>query len=631
MLELGFKLELVKGVDLLGDMDMVAVGDVAFVGDALNDAEAALEALGKLIGSGFQGRAVEGEVDVAFLFPLLAGVVHVLHDGKGKGCGLGVCVALAGHVLDALIKTCVAQGDGGVAVVEQFVDGLALFQPGTGSILPQNGGNIRESSLEPFMAAHQRPVAQLQPLVKDAPELLQISAGGKGHVGEVDGYHALIEPAVVFVLAGLVVAGIGNVADACVSEPVRRQEGTTAHAGVHVALELLHLLSGDVVGHHTPGGTLGGQLGQIVVGGVLVNVVLLQHVDELGEGRGDPHAVLILDALVALLQRLLDDQGQILALLIVLGLTQVHEYRHKWCLPVGGQKRQHLILDGLDAPAHLVPQAGLHQLPDLLLRRLDAQGGHLLLHDLADLLPAHVHKGGQMGQGDGLTAVLVGGHLSDDLGGDVAGGREAVGALNEGTGDDGAVLQHVLQVHQVAVVHVLGIIVGVVEVDDAFLVGLYDVRGEQQPLAQVPGDLAGHVVPLGGVYHGVLVGVLLLGLLIAALDEAEDLLIGGIAPADQGTGVAVSDVIFGYLICSMGHDLVFHQVLNLLHRRRTVHFQTAQLHKFSNALNLHRRHAGVFLHGIVGLGDGGDDFAEIEKNFRPVSLDDFHDLQPNLS
>ena len=362
-----------------------------------------------------------------------------------------------------------------------------------------------------------------------------------------------------------------------------------------------------------------------------MDVVLFQHVDELGEGGGDPHAVLVFDALIALLQCLLDDQGQVLALLVVLGLTQVHEYCHKRRLPVGGQKRQHLILDGLDASAHLVPQAGLHQLPDLLLRRLDAQSGHFLLHNLTDFFPAHVHKGGQMGQGDRLPAVLVGGHLRDDLGGDVAGGGKAVGPLNEGTGDDGAVLQHVLQVHQVAVVHVLGVVVGVVEVDDALLVGLHDVRGEQQPLAQVPGDLAGHVVPLGGVYHGVLVGVFLLGLLIAAFDEAEDLLVGGIASADQGTGVAVGDVIFGHLICPMGHDLILHQVLNFLHGGGAVHFQTAQLHKFRDTLNLHRRHAGVFLHGIVGLGDGGDDFFEIEKNFRPIALNDFHDLQPNLS
>ena len=80
-----------------------------------------------------------------------------------------------------------------------------------------------------------------------------------------------------------------------------------------------------------------------------------------------------------------------------------------------------------------------------------------------------------MGQRDGLAAVLVVSHLGHDLGGDVAGGGEAVGPLDQGAGDDGAVLQHILQVHQVAVVHMLGVIIRVMEVDDALIVGLHDV------------------------------------------------------------------------------------------------------------------------------------------------------------
>ena len=43
--------------------------------------------------------------------------------------------------------------------------------------------------------------------------------------------------------------------------------------------------------------------------------------------------------------------------------------------------------------------------------------------------------------------------------------------FNIGAGNDGAVLQHVLQIHQIAVVHMLGIIVRVMEMDDAGLVG----------------------------------------------------------------------------------------------------------------------------------------------------------------
>ena len=64
VLELGLEFQLVKGVDILSDMDMVAVGDVALVRDAGDDAKAALEALGKFVGGGFQRRAVQGVVDI---------------------------------------------------------------------------------------------------------------------------------------------------------------------------------------------------------------------------------------------------------------------------------------------------------------------------------------------------------------------------------------------------------------------------------------------------------------------------------------------------------------------------------------------------------------------------------------
>ena len=97
--------------------------------------------------------------------------------------------------------------------------------------------------------------------------------------------------------------------------------------------------------------------------------------------------------------------------------------------------------------------------------------------------------------------------------------------LDEGAGDDGAVLQHVIKVDQIAVVHVLGIVVGIVEVDDALLMRLDDLRGEQHAHGQILADLAGHIVTLYAVDGRVLVGVLLLDFLVVALDEGEDLVI----------------------------------------------------------------------------------------------------------
>ena len=102
-LEVGLKLQLGKGVDGLRDMDVVAVGDIVLVGDAGHDAKALLQALGELVGGGFQRGAVEGVIDVLGLFPGVALVVHVLHHAQGKGLCTGIGVAAAGHILDALI------------------------------------------------------------------------------------------------------------------------------------------------------------------------------------------------------------------------------------------------------------------------------------------------------------------------------------------------------------------------------------------------------------------------------------------------------------------------------------------------------------------------------------------------
>ena len=266
VLELRLELELGEGVDRLGDVDMVAVGDIALVGHALDDAEALLQALGKLVGRGLQRRAVEGIVDVLGSLPLLALVVHLLHDGQGERRGGGVGMALAGHVLHALIESGVAEGDGGVAVVEQAVDGFALLETGAGTILPEDGRGVGERTAQTVVAAAERTVAQLEPVFKNIPEFFDVTARGERDVGQIDGHDALIEAAVVLVLARLVVAGVGDVAHARVGEAVGREEAAAAHTGIHIALELEHFLFADVIGHHAARRAFCGELREIIVG-----------------------------------------------------------------------------------------------------------------------------------------------------------------------------------------------------------------------------------------------------------------------------------------------------------------------------------------------------------------------------
>ena len=391
---------------------------------------------------------------------------------------------------------------------------------------------------------------------------------------------------------------------------------------VLVHLEFQHLLFRDIVRHHALGSALGSQLGQVVVGGAGADVVLFQHIDQLGEGGGDPHACLVLHALIALPDGLFNNDGKVGLLLRVAGFAQIHEHGNEGCLTVGGHQGDHLILDGLHAAVDLVAQTALHDL--LLALGRDVQTFHLQLHLSGDLLAGDVHKGCQMGQADALTAVLVGGHLCNDLGGNVAGGGEAVRLFDIGAGNNGAVLQHILQIHQIAVVHMLGEVVGIVEVDQTLLMCLYDLRVQQQTGGQILGDLAGHIVALHAVDGGVLVGVLLLDLFVLALDQAQDALVGGVGLALQALDVAVGDIVACYIVRLNVHQLVLHQILYFFHADRAVELLALVGNGCGDLGDLLPAQTSLTAHRITGFGNGGDDLGNIKRNFCTVSFDDLH-------
>ena len=100
-------------------------------------------------------------------------------------------------------------------------------------------------------------------------------------------------------------------------------------------------------------------------------------------------------------------------------------------------------------------------------------------HILTDLLSADIHKWSQMRQSKGLSAILVAGYLRNDLGGHVAGSKETVRLLDHRLTDHSTILQHILQIDQVAVVLLLCKIVGIMEMDDSFLMRADDLLRQQ--------------------------------------------------------------------------------------------------------------------------------------------------------
>ena len=101
----------------------------------------------------------------------------------------------------------------------------------------------------------------------------------------------------------------------------------------------------------------------------------------------------------------------------------------------------------------------------------------------------------------------------------VAGGGEAVGFLNQGARDDSAILEHIFQIDQTAVMHMLGKIVCVMEMDDPFLMSFHDIRRQQKTFRDILADFSCHIIALYAVDSRILIGILLLYFLVVTFQQ----------------------------------------------------------------------------------------------------------------
>ena len=406
---------------------------------------------------------------------------------------------------------------------------------------------------------------------------------------------------------------------------VRCEEGSAAHARIDVTVLILsHLLRGDIIRDHSLGRALCSETCQIVIFRIFVDVVLIQNIDELRECRCDPDTLLILDALNALSQHFLDDHREVISQLSFRHLIQIHIYCDERSLSVGRHERDDLILDHLNAAVDFLADAHLGDAVDLLFCRLHMRLGELLADFLAESLTADFYERNQMGQRDALSAVLGTGDLCNGLCRNVAGRREAVRLLDHRLGDDRAVLEHILEIDQAAVMHVLCKIVGVMEVDNTLLMCTDHFVRKKESSRQVAADFSGHIIALYTVDSRILVGVLLLHFLIAALDQAEDLVIRRIGLAYKRMLIAIGDILSRHLVASGTHDAVLDHVLDLLDIGCAGETLAVILNFALNVLDLAGAQPhllGDFL--IRSLYRGGD-LATVENHFLTASLDYLH-------
>ena len=198
--------------------------------------------------------------------------------------------------------------------------------------------------------------------------------------------------------------------------------------------------------------------------------------------------------------------------------------------------------------------------------------------------------------------------------------------LDQRARDNSAVLEHVLQVHQIAVVHVLGKVIRIVEMDQALIMGIHDLLGQQHTLSQVLGDLAGHVVTLNGIDGRVLVGVLLLDLFVVALNQRQNLVVGRVLLALQALNIAIDDVMASDLVAVETHNLVLDQILNLLDRHGVARVLACLGDVLCRVNHLAVGKTRALLDLQVCGADGIDDLIDVKDNLGAAALDDLHPL-----
>ena len=290
-------------------------------------------------------------------------------------------------------------------------------------------------------------VAEFQAFFHNLPELGHVTVRGTSNIYQVQGHNALIEPAVVTVFAFHVILSIRNIANASIRESVRCKEGTATHASVHISvLQFFHNFSGNVVRNHTFRSTFGGQLRQIVVLAVFMNIVLIQYVDELRERWGDVHTIFVLYAENTLFKHCLNTKRKVISQTTFRHFVKVHVHCDKRCLTVGGHESDDLVLNRLNTGFNFLIKPFFSNFHYPFFSYFNTCIRQFLSDSVDMLLSGNIDERCKMSQCNRLTTVLVGSDLGDNLSCNIAGRRKAVRFIDACLTNDGTVLEHVLQV-----------------------------------------------------------------------------------------------------------------------------------------------------------------------------------------
>ena len=351
-----------------------------------------------------------------------------------------------------------------------------------------------------------------------------------------------------------------------------------------------------------------------------MNVVFIQYVNKLRERRGNPYTLFILYALHTLAEYFFNNHSQVFPCLAFRYFIQVHEHGYKWSLSITGHQSNQLVLNGLNTALYFFCQTMLYNLVNHCIIQGFTAFFPFFYNLLPDLLAAYIYKGCQMGQCEGLSAVLIGCYLRNNLGSYVAGSEEAVRLFNHGLADNGSVLQHIFQIDKVAVMFTLSKVVRIMEMNDAFLVCLHNLFRQEETFCQVLGYFTSHIIALCGVNYRVLIGIFLLYFFIRQVNQRKDSIIRSIGLTGDFSLITITDILLGYFVGAHFHDAAFHHILNIFYVYRMKHIIYRLGYGICYSTDLKIIHLVKFTDFPVGCSNRIDNLMSIKCYFLTISL-----------
>ena len=190
--------------------------------------------------------------------------------------------------------------------------------------------------------------------------------------------------------------------------------------------------------------------------------------------------------------------------------------------------------------------------------------------------------------------------------------------------DDSTVLKHIFKVDQIAVVHMLCKIVGIMEMDNSFFMSLCYIFIEKKSAGNVLTHFSSHVVTLHADNSRILVGIFLFDFLVVFFKQTHDFVVCGIGLSHEFMFVTVRDIQFCNIIRVAFQYTVFNKILNFFNIQGMLFLCAFDFYIVDNRVNLSLCKLPGFFCLIVGFRNRDCYFITVKRYLSTASFDDFH-------